>query len=265
MSSAALLNQIPFGTIGGESISLARALRLLKLDLSDQPRSNAKWTTLIVEKVVLEQAAAELGLCPSDAELQAHIEAFRRERRLHSAAETERFLAERACSLDDFAEALELAWKEQALRQRYAVGPAEGCFGARAAEYDTVVLSELVVQEETLAQELALQLREESADFAHLAREFSIADSRAHAGFLGDLRRADLLGRDSAAVFAANSDRVVGPLPHGTAHRLLRVHEIRRAVFTPEVAEDLARQLWRDWVAARTRAAEPDLTFLWEL
>jgi parvulin-like peptidyl-prolyl isomerase len=259
------LEEIAFGTVGGEEISLADALRFLKLDFTPAVRRPQEWAGVVVERIVLEQAAVELGLEPSDEEIQVLMRDFRQERSLYSAVETERFLAGHACSLDDFAEAMEMLWTERALRHRYAEEPAERHFRQHSADYDSAVLSELVVADEGVARELALQLREEGADFAGLVRRHSTADSRLHAGFIGETRRGALRAREAAAIFAAEPDEVIGPFPHGREFRLLRVHEARRAVFTEAIRGEIVEQLWREWLGKRVRAAQPVITILGRL
>jgi peptidylprolyl isomerase len=256
------LEEIAFGTVGGEEISLAEALRLLKLDFSPAVRRPQEWAGVVVERIVLEQAAAELDLEPSDEEIQGLMRDFRQERRLYSAAETERFLTGHACSLDDFAEAMEMLWMERALRHRNAEEPAERHFRQHIAEYDSAVLSELVVADEGVARELALQLREEGGDFAGLVRRHSTADSRRQAGFIGEIRRGALRAREAGAIFAAEPDEVTGPFPHGREFRLLRVHEVRRAVFTEAIRAEIGEQLWREWLGRRVRAAQPQIAIL---
>jgi parvulin-like peptidyl-prolyl isomerase len=130
------------------------------------------------------------------------------------------------------------------------------------AQYDSAVLSELVVAEEGLAAELALQTREEGADFASLARRHSTAASRADSGFLGELRRGRFSGAESAAVFGAHPDDVVGPFAQGRQFRLLRVHEVRRAKYTDAVRREIEDTLWSEWLLRRIQAARPEITVL---
>src|SRR5207249_3077108 len=92
------LEAVPFGTVGGEAISLARALRLLKLDFSEAVRPASDWPTAVVERVVILQAAQELGLEATAEERQRMTDEFRRARKLHSADATKRFLASRGCT-----------------------------------------------------------------------------------------------------------------------------------------------------------------------
>jgi parvulin-like peptidyl-prolyl isomerase len=259
------LEQIPFGVVGGELVSLSRALQLLKLDFHETSRPVAAWTMYVVERVVIRQEASELGLEPPDEEVQEQMREFRKARNLYAAADTERFLQRRGCSVDEFYEAMELAWLEGALRVRYADQPAERYFLQHTADYNSAVLSELVVADEEVARELLLQIRDEDEDFASLARRYSTAASRGNAGFIGEVRRGSLSAQESAAVFGAAADEVVGPFPCQRQFRLLRVHEVRRAVFTDAVRGEIVEQLWSEWLFRRVRAAQPEITLLAEL
>lgn len=259
------LDELSFGTVGGAEVSLARALRLLQSDFSGGARLPGEWAHYVVERIVLQQAAAELGLDPPEEETEELMRDFRRQRNLYSARETERFLAERGLTLDDFAEAMELGWQERALRHRYAEEPAGRHFLLHKADYDAAVLSELVVNDRDLALELLSQLREEGVDFALLVRRHSTAESRDRAGFLGEVRRGALRAPEAAAVFAAEVDEaegpllVVGPFPHGRKFRLLQVHDVRRAVFSDALRAEIAEGIWREWLDRRLRGAQPQI------
>src|SRR5947209_20605573 len=85
-SMSSTLDGVPFGTVGGEAVSLAEALRLLKLDFSEASgRPAADWPAAVVERVVILQAAQELDLEPTSEETQSVMAEFRRVRNLHSA------------------------------------------------------------------------------------------------------------------------------------------------------------------------------------
>lgn len=265
-SVSSCLDTVPFGTVGGEVISLAEALRLLKLDFSEAGGHRAAdWPAAVVERVVIQQAAQELDLELSDEETQRMTDEFRRARKLHSAAATTRYLETRGCTVDDFAEAMELCWIEERVRRRYAEDGVDRHFSQHTVEYDAAVLSELVVEDEGVALELALQLREEGADFARLVRHYSTGPSRDAAGFIGEVRRSALRAPEAAAIFAAEAEAVVGPFPHGRQFRLLWAHSVRRAVLTDAVRQEIAEQLWREWLGQRIRAAGVEITILGEL
>lgn len=259
------LEGIPFGVVGGEEISLARALHLLKIDFTDTARPSREWPRTVVEWVCLEQAAREAGLVPVLEEVQERMRQFRRERGLYAAADTERYLASWGCTVDEFGEAMELFWVRSALRQLHACEPAERHFAQHRTEYDSAVVSEIVVGDEGMARELQLQIREEGADFDRLAARYSLAASRSQGGFVGELKRQAMTAREAAALFAAETDSVVGPFPQQRQYRLLRVHEVRRAELTPEVRAAIEEQLWKEWLDRRIRASAPQILIVTHL
>src|SRR5205807_7829992 len=130
---------VPFGIVGGEAVSLARALRLLKLDFSEEARPAGDWPAAVVERVVILQAAEELGLEPTGEEMQRAMDEFRRARKLHSAAATTRFLESRDCTVDDFEEAMELRWMEERVRRHYGEDGVDSYFKQHTVAYDASV------------------------------------------------------------------------------------------------------------------------------
>jgi parvulin-like peptidyl-prolyl isomerase len=259
------LEEIPFGRVGGEPVSLARALRLVKIDLSEEEWPVAEWPSWVVRQIVMAQAAARAGMTPSDEDLTALMMEFRQENNLYAAAEVEEFLAPRGMSADQFFEAFRLLWTERALRKRYSEDVAERHFLQHTPDYDTVVLSEMVVADENVARELALQVREEEAVFEQLVRSYSTAASKENDGYLGPKRRGDITPREAAAAFAARAGDVIGPFPAQREFRLLLVHEVTRAVLTPEIREEIQARLWREWLEQQVEDAHPDITVLKEL
>jgi hypothetical protein len=252
----------PFCTVAGREVALGEALRYLKLDLLGDPRPPVEWVNVIAEKVAMEQAAEELGLTIEAAQLQAAMNQYRRARSLYSTADTEKHLSQYGCTVDDFADAMERWCIEQTLRQRFSVAPAEQHFRQHVTEYDCAVLSELVVSDENLARELALQIAEEGADFNELVLKFSTAPSRTVLGLLGEVRRDAMRAPEAAAIFSAGSGEVVGPFPLNRSFRLLRVHETRRGQLTDSILAEIAQRLWHDWLARRMKASSPEFTIL---
>lgn len=259
------LGEISFGEVAGEAISLARALHLLKIDFTEQKRSVPEWPWVVLEWTCLLQAVRELGLEPTEEQVRARMRAFRQEHGLYAASDTERFLSNRGCSVEEFGEAMELLCVREALWERYAREPAERHFAQNRTQYDAVVVSELVVGDEGLCRELMLQIREEGADFDRLASRYSTAPSRLRGGFLGELGRQKLSPREAAALFSAKPDEVVGPFPVQREFRLLRVHEARRAELTDTVRAEIEAQLWAEWLQRRVRASRPQVTILHQL
>jgi parvulin-like peptidyl-prolyl isomerase len=260
--TAAPLEAIPFGTVGGEAISLARALRLLKLDFTGEARPPAECWRWVVEQIAMQQAAAELEIEATAADVEEQMADYRRNLNLYAAADTEQFLQGRTCTVDDFAEGMEQLWIGKQLRRRFAEEPAERYFMQHSTDYDTAILSELVVDDEGAARELLLQYRDEGADFAALVRKYSVGESRDKAGFLGEVRRRALRGREAAAIFGAQPDEVAGPFPQARQFRLLRIHDVRRAVLSDAVRAEITTQLWQEWLSRRVRASQPAITLL---
>src|SRR5205823_6041760 len=98
-------------------------------------------------------AAAELGIEAAAADVEGEMADYRRAQNLYAAADTEQFLQARACTVDDFAEGMEQLWIVKQLRRRFAEDPAERYFMQHSTDYDTAVLSELVVDDEGAARE----------------------------------------------------------------------------------------------------------------
>lgn len=238
------LDQIPALRIRGETISLASVLRTL---------GHTGKTTFLIEaarELLMERAARERGLTVSDEELQTAADQFRATWNLHGAEETRAWLAARNWDVSDLEHHLELQILRDGLMDLIATPErVEQHFANYQRNRDKARLAHILVEDQSLAEELAAQIHDEDADFAALARKFSMDEATAHiGGELGLIDRTSLSPSIEAAVFAATDGDIVGPAEGPRGFHLVRIHALVMGQLDASAADAIRTELFKQWL-----------------
>lgn len=118
---------------------------------------------------------------------------------------------------------------------------------------DQVVLSQIVVGDQELAEELKSQLLEGSATFDQLAREYSLAEDRIVNGMMGPLSRGRLSSALRALIDAASPGDVVGPLQIKERYCLFRVEQFLPATLDEKLQAQLQNEIFEQWLAEKAQ------------
>jgi len=251
------LKSIPAAKLADVALSLRDFLLRLRDRLQLQPLLREA----VLEAVLLRQAG-EAGLAVSTEQLQSAANAFRRRQGLHTAEQTNAWLAREGLSSMDLEAALERELLVARLREHVTAPRLAGHFAMHRDRYDRVRLDLIVVARADLARELLTQIREEGRDFAQLAREHSLhGPSRDRGGELGVLLRLHL-PPGAEAVFTAGEGEVIGPLALPDGFHLFRVGASSAAELDGLTAELIRKEVFDAWLAERLGGARPELPLL---
>jgi len=136
-------------------------------------QANAVFREIIRNKEVT-QKARQLNIEASDEELQQYANTFRLLNGRHSAEETLRFLKNSGLTEDDFEAFCEASLLTSKLKDHF--GEEEKIaeyFVNNRSEFESVEVSGIQVEKESLAEEIMIQVQDEGEDFHALARKYS--------------------------------------------------------------------------------------------
>jgi parvulin-like peptidyl-prolyl isomerase len=116
---------------------------------------------------------------------------------------------------------------------------------------DRVVLSRIIVDNQELAEELKIQIKE-GASFEELAREHSVADDRIANGMMGPVSRGTMPDTIRAAIDSANVGDLIGPLEIENRWALFRVEQVLPASLdNPQLSQMLRNELFDRWIGEK--------------
>lgn len=246
-------------TIDGQTFSLQDMLYRLKLS------GQLDFVDKAIESIVIDRAvAADDTILVTDEELQEAADEMRKELDLHSAEDTREWLEEQNMTLDDFEKQIESELLSEKLKEKIAgESQVEQFFAVNRREYDRADLAHIVVSSEGLAQELLMQLEEESADFGKLASQYSVdEDSKEVGGELGKCPRNTLSPSVESAVFTAKLGDVVGPIKTDMGFHVIKVNRIDLGEIDEDIENAIEETLFREWLEEKLAATDIQVPLL---
>ncbi len=245
------LNDIVALNVAGTDVSLGEMLRLLKIT------GNTQFINTTVELLVIKHAARKQGVEVSGEQLQQASVSFRKQNGLFKSEQTQAWLDANHMTMDDLADRLELTLlKNKVVEQVADDAQVERTFAENRRKYDAADLSQIVVAEEGVAEELLVQIEDEGADFRDLATRTSIDErSKSQGGRLGVVARTSLDPAIEAAVFAASSGLTIGPIKTDQGYHLVQIRELRLGKLTDNLKQTIRNELFSSWLRQQTKEA----------
>jgi parvulin-like peptidyl-prolyl isomerase len=237
--------------IDGKPIELADLVRALRL--------SGQFDTLMEQFVrdhLTVEAARKAGIRVSEQEVQERADQFRRVRRLHRAADTNKYLDTIHVTLDEFeAFITDSLYREKMLERVCSDQAAESYFKLNLPRFESIEVSQIVLDSEGKAKEMISVLTDDPDSFEEMAREHSIADTREAGGHIGNVTRGSLRTEVEAKVFNAAVGDLLGPFASSdrTVFEIFRVNARRAGTFDEATRTEVKRILREEWLRARAQ------------
>lgn len=245
------MESILFLTIDNQSIPLEQALRYL-----DNAGKLEMMLGEIVRQHVIEQELQLQQLNLNTNAIEQAIIDFRLENGLINAEIFEQWLAEESLTYSNFRQQISYQIQLGELKSQIASQNIQEYFIDRKLSLDRVVLSRLVVKEQSVAEELRTQIIEEGAKFEELVQEYSIAEDRIVNGMMGAISRGGLPDSLRPALDLAKPGDVLEPLEIDDLWYLVRFERYLPATLDEQLQQELEEELFEQWLDAKIAAIE---------
>jgi parvulin-like peptidyl-prolyl isomerase len=208
------------------------------------------WQKVLHYKVI-GQAAKEREMSVTPEEIQAEAERLRREKRLEKASETLAWLEDQMISSQDWEAGISDRLLEKKLAESIFAKEVEKFYAQNKLQFNQVLLYQIIVPYEKLAQELFYQIEEGEISFYQAAHLYDIdEDRRQKCGFEGKLYRWNLRPDIAATVFGAPIGQLINPIKTSQGYHLLRVEEFIAAELTPERYQEILDRMFKEWLVS---------------
>ena len=204
----------------------------------------------ILAQRVVELACQERNITLTPEEIQAEAEKMRREKRLEKAADTLAWLKEEMLAPDDWEAGIRDRLLSQKLANFLFGKEVQKYFSQNKIDFEQVLLYQIVVSSDKLAQELFFQLEEREISFYEAAHLYDIDEKRRYqCGYEGKLQRAKIKADLATAIFASQPKEVIAPIQIAQSYHILMVEEFIPAELTPEIYQEIITQMFKQWLA----------------
>lgn len=217
--------------------------------LKKEMRLKEVYQKILINKVIW-QAAEARGITITAEEIEAEAENQRRERHLERAADTLEWLADQLVTPSDWERGICDRLLSHKLAQVLFADEVENFFTQNHTEFDQVILYQIIIESETLAQELYYQIEDGEISFYHAAQIHDIdIHRRRKCGYEGIVYRFALQPDIATVVFRASPRQVIGPYKTEQGYHLFLVEEFLPAELTPERYQEILDKMFQHWLS----------------
>jgi parvulin-like peptidyl-prolyl isomerase len=204
----------------------------------------------ILYQKLIHQAAEERGITVSAEEIQAEADKQRHAMHLEKAADTLAWLKEQKMTPDDWEAGIRDRLLTEKLAEFLFSEQVEKFFAQNRLEFDQVLLYQIILEDEKLAQEIFYELEEREISFYQAAHLYNLDEKRRHqCGFEGKLYRWNLKPNIAAVVFGSPLGKAIGPIQTEAGYHILMVEELIPADLTPQRYQEIRDKMFQEWLA----------------
>lgn len=205
----------------------------------------------ILSQNVINQTAQERGIIVTAQEVQTEADRQRREMRLEKASETLAWLADQMISPDDWEAGICDRLLTEKLAESLLAKEVEKFFAQNKIQFDQVLLYQIIVPTESVAQELFYEIEEGEISFYQAAHLYdSDQKRRQQCGYDGTVYRWQLKPEIAAAVFNTPPKEVICPIQTPLGYHILMVEAFIPAELTPQRYKEIRDRLFQEWLAS---------------
>ena len=164
------------------------------------------------------------------------------------------WLAEQLVSPYDWEIGIRSQLLAQKLAQTLFAKEAEKFFHQNRQEFEQIVLYQIIVTCEKLAQELYYQIEEDEISFYEAAHIYDIDEHRRQkCGYEGKIYRWAMQPSIAEVVFGSPPQHLIGPLRSEQGYHLLLVEEVIAAELTPQIYQEIINNMFQQWLTSEVQ------------
>jgi parvulin-like peptidyl-prolyl isomerase len=251
-------------TLNSPAVALKQALAdlsLIPVTDSDvlthlrQTQQLASITCQVEQTHLVRQLCRRLDLQVSDEVLQQAGDAFRRDHQLLGVPETLAWLNKQHISAEDWTEGIRQQLLAQQLANHLFGAMIDGSYMSNRHLFRRVALSQIVVRDLAIAQQLAPQLQQQPASLSALALEYSQSrPSKDQGGFVGIHYLMDFAPEIIEAITNHPAGDIIGPVESQQGYHLFRIDKWFAPNLNEETRQTLLTKMLKNWLETTQRS-----------
>ncbi|PLZ95126.1 peptidylprolyl isomerase [Fischerella thermalis CCMEE 5268] len=206
----------------------------------------------ILYQRIINKVAQERGIIVTTEEIEIEADRQRREQHLEKAVDTLTWLAKQLVSPYDWEIGIRNQLLAAKLAQTLFAKEVEKFFNQNRQEFEQIVLYQIIVTCEKLAQEIYYQIEEGEISFYEAAHIYDIDEHRRQkCGYEGKFYRWAIQANMVEVVLGNPPKRIIGPLKSEQGYHILMVEEVIAAELTPQRYEEIINNMFQKWLASK--------------
>ncbi|MDJ0616195.1 MAG: peptidylprolyl isomerase [Calothrix sp. MO_192.B10] len=200
---------------------------------------------------IINSTAAIRGVNVTVAEIEAEANRQRRENHLEKATDTITWLSEQLVTPNDWEDGIRNRLLANKLAEALFAQDVENFFSQHRPQFEQVILYELIVADEKLAQELYYQIEEGEISFYEAAHQYHIDEEcRQKCGYEGEVYRWSIQPDIAAIIFSIPPKHLIGPIKTEKGYHLIITEELIPAELTVNRYQEILNQMFQQWLVS---------------
>ena len=198
---------------------------------------------------VISNTAQQKDIIVTNEEIQVEANNQRQQKRLEKATDTLAWLTDQLVGPYDWEVGIRNYLLTQKLADALFAEEVKKFFVQNHLQFEQVVIYQMIVSSEKLAQEIYYQIEEGEISFYDAVHLYDIDDSRRYrCGYEGKIYRCDLQPDIAAVVFSTPPKQLIGPLNSDQGYHLFIVEDFIPAELTPQRYKEILDNMFRQWL-----------------
>ncbi|MCC5635938.1 peptidylprolyl isomerase [Nostoc sp. CHAB 5844] len=230
----------------GKFISPKEVITYLKNNLQIKELCN----NILYQKII-HKAAEERNIQITSEEIQIEAERLRYEKCLVKANDTLAWLTDNLVVPEDWEAGISDSLLRKKLAEHLFEKDVEKYFWENKLNYDQVVLYQIIVQSQSLAQEIYYQIEEGELSFYEAAHIHNVDETRRNrCGYEGKFYRWSFEPDVAAVIFNAQPKELLGPMAIKQSSYVFMVENFMPGELTPERHQEIINKMFQEWLVA---------------
>lgn len=199
----------------------------------------------------LENYADEKSLKATDEELQDFVNNKRKQMKLFSGDDIQKYLQTLGITSDQWIDTLEIEFTRQKIKD-HVINDEKitQYFEENQLQFVTVELFQIIVDSKGAAEEVLMEVRDDKEDFSKVAMEVCIDNKlKASGGYIGEIARGSLPVEVESKVFTSSVGDIIGPFSDGDFYSVYKIGKINKPELDDKMKPGLKDKLFEMWLS----------------
>lgn len=203
----------------------------------------------IASERVIKEVADEKGITISIEEIQVEGDRWREQNNLQNTSDLITWLVEKELFYQDWEQKIRDRLLAQKLAKHLFDRQVEEYFTEHQAEFEQILLYQIVVPFERIARDLFYQIEEQEFSFFEAAHLYDIDQRRRlTCGYQGWLTLSELQPEFIEAILNAKLGELIRPIKTEAGYHLLLVEQVIEARLTPKTRGKIVNKFFEEWL-----------------
>lgn len=206
---------------------------------------------LILYQRIVEKTCQEKNIKITEEEIQIEVNKFRYANKLEKATDTLKWLEQQKVTSDDWEKSIIEKLLTQKLKDvLFSEEIILKYFAENQLNWQQIVLYQIIVTQEALAQEIFYQIEEAEISFYEAANKYDVDPiRRLKFGYEGIIYRRQLTPNILSVIFSVPQRETTPPLKTESGYHLFLVQDLLKPQITTEIKAEIQEQLFKQWIS----------------